>query len=493
VRRFLQSHALIGLDDLTARYPLDPGTATALLERWAGDWDLVRLEADEEGTQRWADRRNLDEVRRLSVALARRESIAVLPEVFTEFVARRQHAHAETRREGAAAVALALEQLQGFAAPADLWESEILPRRIRDFRPSWLDEAMASCEWYWRAEGEVRGEPRVAIVPREFAGHWPAPESMAELSEIEQRVHDEIIRRGALYVDEIARGTGVEPSLVRASLASLAKQGLLTNDRLDPLRAGADAVGKALAHASAQTAGRAARPRLGSFRRLGSNRLEGRWFVPPMPDADSETALLAWSAALLERYGVLARETAALDPWAPPWRELAPVLGRAELRGEVRRGYFVEGLSGVQYALSETADELARLAGRPLAATQGTLLSTLDPANLYGSGAPLDIPLLEGGTARLTRSTSNFLVLFAGRPVLIIESFGRRLTGLASSSESELRAALALLPTLCGPARRVLRVETYNTAATLASPAAPWLAELGFVRDPPGMAYYAGW
>jgi ATP-dependent Lhr-like helicase len=91
------------------------------------------------------------------------------------------------------------------------------------------------------------------------------------------------------------------------------------------------------------------------------------------------------------------------------------------------------------------------------------------------------------------RSTANYLILSGGRPVLIIEALGRRLTGLASASESELRSALALLPTLAGPSRRVLKVETYNAAATLASPAAPWLAELGFVRDHPGMAYYAGW
>ena len=71
---------------------------------------------------------------------------------------------------------------------------------------------------------------------------------------------------------------------------------------------------------------------------------------------------------------------------------------------------------------------------------------------------------------------------------------GSRLTGLAASaSEAEIRAAMALIPSLAGPSRRVLKVESYNTAAPLASPAEPWLAEAGFVRDPPGMAYYAGW
>ncbi len=159
----------------------------------------------------------------------------------------------------------------------------------------------------------------------------------------------------------------------------------------------------------------------------------------------------------------------------------------------MRRGYFVEGLSGVQYALAEAADELARIAAQPRTMAQPVLLSTLDPANLYGSGAPFDIPLLEGGTARLIRSAANSIVLHAGRPVLMIEAAGRRLTGLASASEAELRMSLALLPTLAGPTRRVLKVETYNNAATLASPIAPWLEEIGFVRDHPGMAYYAGW
>ena len=211
-----------------------------------------------------------------------------------------------------------------------------------------------------------------------------------------------------------------------------------------------------------------------------------------MLDSGAEANHLAWAAILLERYGVLTRETAGADPWAPPWRDLAPWLTRAEMRGEIRRGYFVEGLSGVQYATAEVVDALAQAAARPAvdSAHEPVFLSTLDPANLYGSGAPLDIPLLEGGTARLPRAAAHSLVLIAGRPILIVEAGGKRLTGLASASEIELRQAIALLPALAGPSRRVLKVETYNAAATLASPAAPWLAEVGFVRDPPGMAFY---
>ena len=93
----------------------------------------------------------------------------------------------------------------------------------------------------------------------------------------------------------------------------------------------------------------------------------------------------------------------------------------------------------------------------------------------------------------MPRLPGNFLVLRAGRPVLIIESHGKRLTGLASASQSDIDSALNLLLSFTGPDRRILKVESYNTAPASEGPVAGHLAELGFVRDYPGMAYYGGW
>jgi ATP-dependent Lhr-like helicase len=196
---------------------------------------------------------------------------------------------------------------------------------------------------------------------------------------------------------------------------------------------------------------------------------------------------------LLDRYGVLSREVAAMEATAPGWAELAPLLSRAEWRGEIRRGYFVEGLSGVQYATEEAAAELARLAVHPESGSPVVLISTLDPANLYGAGAPLDVELLDGGSARLPRVAGNFLAIGDGRPVLIVESYGKRLTGLPWASPAAIDSALKLLPTLTGPGRRILKVELYNGMPAAEGPMAGRMAELGFVRDYPGLAYYAGW
>jgi ATP-dependent Lhr-like helicase len=97
-----------------------------------------------------------------------------------------------------------------------------------------------------------------------------------------------------------------------------------------------------------------------------------------------------------------------MDPTLPPWRVLYEVLSRMELGGEVRRGYFVEGLSGAQFGLPEAVEQFQNL---PQAVTNQApvlLMHSLDPANLYGSGAALDLSLVAGGERSFLRRAGNW-------------------------------------------------------------------------------------
>jgi len=488
VRRYLKTHALVGLSDLIRRYPLASESARTLLESWVESSDLVRIEGEQ--GDRWAERENLAEIQRLTLAQRRRESVAVAPEVFADFVARRQRVVPDGRASGIEGVEEVLDQFQGFAATAAFWEEELLPRRVASYQRSWLDEALSRGGWTWRASADGREEPYVALVARDFSGRWPDPAEDPAPSDDEPRVLAELEARAASFAADLARSTGLDLMAVRRALRNLMRRGAATNDRFDPLRPGAfevlDVVDRSMAGSS-----RGLR-RGGRARRAEAFRPEGRW-ERIVGVEEGEASALAWIDALFARYGVLTRETVALDLWGPRWSDLYPHLARLELRGEIRRGYFVEGLSGVQYATEEAAEGLATLAAGAGGDSPEILLAAADPANLYGAGAPLDIPLLEGGTARLSRSSGNFLVLRAGRPILILESFGKRLTGLASASQAEIDSALGRVLDLAAPDRRVFKVETYNGRPTLAGPAAARLAELGFVRDYPAMTYYAAW
>ncbi len=331
IERFLRTRALIGLADLTARYPISPGEAIELLERWAEEGKAIRLEATgAAGEARWAERENLAEMRRATVAARRRESLAVPPEIFADFLLRWQHVHPATRGEGPAFVETVLQQLQGYAMPARLWESEVLPRRVEGFRPAWLDEMLNGGGWLWRA-APGREEPNVAFFLRDFPGPPGREDEPGELPADEVRLLEILGRAGASFATDLARTSGIEPSRVQRALSGLMSRGLVTNDRFDPLRPGAESALTALTEAASdRRGGRSLRIRP---RRSVPGQAEGRWSRLGDSAIDHEQWLLAWTGLLLDRYGVLTRETAELESSAPAWAELAPVLARAEWRG----------------------------------------------------------------------------------------------------------------------------------------------------------------
>ncbi len=289
----------------------------------------------------------------------------------------------------------------------------------------------------------------------------------------------------------------MSPSVARGALAALMRRCLVTNDHYDVIRSGSDVFRQ-----PADTSRSPARPALVSrtmrSSRRASQRPEGRWSVVPWGRPEPEAQAVTQASLLLERYGIVARELALLDPWMLPWRVLYEVLSRMELAGQVRRGYFVEGLSGAQFALPEAAQQLQELHVPSTATAPALLLHSIDPANLYGSGAPFDIPLLDGGTRPLLRRPGNWLILRAGRPVLLIEQHGKRLTALASASRDDVSAAIACLPGILdnrrGPAaRHKITVEEWNGQPVTASEGRELLEAVGFVRDYQAMTLYAVW
>ena len=187
-----------------------------------------------------------------------------------------------------------------------------------------------------------------------------------------------------------------------------------------------------------------------------------------------------------------------------PWRVLYEVLSRLELAGEVRRGYFVEGLSGAQFALPEAMQQLDAIAKLPTADEPMVLLHAYDPANLYGPSAPLGWPYpqqsLGENTAGIpwTRRSSNWLITQAGKIILAIEAGGRRLWPAPHAKDEQLYEAIALLPELIKSGHGInlrgkLVVEQWNGSSVTVSLVKPYLEAVGFVNDYHSMCLYAAW
>jgi ATP-dependent Lhr-like helicase len=498
--RFLETHALVGLSDVLQRYPFERSWAQRKLESWAQSGRLVTITPAVAGEAfRWSAPANLEQVQRGSLALLRSEVTSCPPVQFADFVLRWQGVHPESRRGSAEGLAEMLGRLQGIALPAELWEQTVLPGRILGYQPRWLDESIASGEWAWACRAEADGGPGLlAFWNRARLGDLPPPavDGSVPLDPIADQVVEHLRGRGASFVADIAQACAISPSAVRAALWTLLRQGLVTNDHFDVIRKGEQAV-------PVESAASSRRPRVGrrvSYlpRRGVARRPEGRWSLLPWGRPDPEKHAVWLASVLLQRYGIVARELAQLDAGMLPWRILYEVFSRMELAGEVRRGYFVEGLSGAQFALPEAARRLGEMALPATSAAPVVLIHSQDPANLYGSGAPFDIPLLDGCSRPLARRAGNWLVLRAGRPVLIAEQQGKRLTTLPSARGEDVPLAVSCLPGILAAdrglaARRKLSVAEWNGQPVTATEGQELLAAAGFVRDYQEMALYGGW
>ncbi len=255
---------------------------------------------------------------------------------------------------------------------------------------------------------------------------------------------------------------------VMEALWDLVWRGLVTNDTFQALRGLANR--------------RHMRRRQGRRSRVTAG---GRWSLVrdlvPVPATDTERAH-ALATTLLERHGVLTRESVALEGFEGGFSAVYRVLRTMEESGKVRRGYFVEGLGGAQFACPGTVDRLRRIRD---SADQGTVyvLSATDPANPYGWLLPWPEYAEPSGQAP-KRTAGATVVLVDGAPVLYLDRGARRLRIQAGVDEPVLGRALEALPDLARrrPRRRIL-LEKVNGEAATSSRFVGHLETVGFVPE----------
>src|SRR6185437_12060707 len=205
-------------------------------------------EAPEDGE--WCERGLLARIHRYTVKRLRAEIEPVAPRDLLRFLLEWQRAAPKARMEGPDAVAAVLAQLEGFEAPAGAWETEILPARINEYDPAWLDEQCLAGRFVWtrlarrRAEsgpvaGPVRGTP-IALLGRRHLRAWAALAGAVDAgapSAKARRVLEHLSSQGASFFDEIVEGSGLLPAQAEEGLAELVALGLVNSDSFGGLRA----------------------------------------------------------------------------------------------------------------------------------------------------------------------------------------------------------------------------------------------------------------
>ncbi|HTR33959.1 MAG TPA: hypothetical protein VMH47_08795, partial [Gaiellaceae bacterium] len=421
---------------------------------------LVRGELRPGGSEReWCDPDVLRRLRRASLAALRREVEPVPQDALARFL---PGWHGVDRR---ASLREALVPLQALPLPVALWESELLPRRVPNYRPEHLDALTATGEVVWVGAGQ----DRVALYFREDAaalGQVPAAPRP------EGEVHDAVREalRGALFFDELLAETGLEEADALPALWDLVWAGEVTNDAWTPLRA----------ERRFGTPKAERRPRRFSRRRANAPAATaGRWSLTHRLFSGSPDRR-ALAELLLERQGIVTRDGVRAEGIPGGYGAVYAELRALETLGLCRRGYFVEGLGGAQFALGGAVERLRELRDAP-EEIDALVLAAADPAQPYGASLPW--PRRAG--ARAARVAGALVVLLGGEPVLYVERGGRSLTPLRDPDESWLRPALAALVTHVrrGGLKR-LAVERFDGEPVVDSDAMALLVEAGFLAGP---------
>ena len=324
----------------------------------------------------------------------------------------------------------ALVPLQGLALPVTLWESEVLPRRVPGYQPAWLDGLCAAGELVWVGAGL----DRVAVYFREDAPLLGRPAGAPPPETPEAAAIREALARSAMFWGDLLAETGLEAESALPALWELVWAGEVTNDAWTPLRAGRryeTPSKRASASARGASPARAA-PSITST--------QGRW-SPTERLFGGAPDRRALAELLLERQGIVTRDGVRGEGIPGGYGAVYSELKDLETIGACRRGYFVEGLGGAQFALPGAVERLRELRAVRGDDPEPLVLAAADPAQPYGAALPW--PKRAG--ARAARVAGAQVVLLGGEAALFVERGGRTLVPLREPDEEWLRPAVAAL------------------------------------------------
>jgi len=471
VGRYARTHGPFVAADVAHALDLPLGVVQTALSQLEQTGRVVQGAFRPGGAGReWVDDAVLKRLKRRSLAVLRSEIEPVEASALARFEIAWQGVTLDPPR-GRNALTDALHKLTGVAVPASTLERDVLTARVEDPGTA-IDQLMLTGDLVWVGQGGLgTRDGRIVLYPREsLATLWPGPDPGYQPGAQGSAILAHLEDAGASFFHDIYGAVGGgDPDELLDSLWDLVWAGLVTNDTFAPVRA-------FTTRRRSTSAGR---------RALSSRfpaHAQGRWSSTSRLIRQSATATerhAAWAGLLLDRHGVVTRSTVLAEGYPGGFSALYPVLSHLEETGRIRRGYFVEGLGGSQFALPGAVDRLRSETSMGLVVVAAT-----DPANPFGGV----LPWPELDEVRLARDAGAYVLLYDGILFGYLDKGRRGLTLLDPSPERFGQISRALAE-VAGRHRR-LTLMTVNGEPATASPLAAPLGEWGFAMAPRGLTYH---
>ena len=495
IRRWARTHGPFVTAALAVRFGLVQSALEPLLITLVERGRLVRGELRPTGVEReWCDADVLRRLQRRTLARLRNEISPVDACVLARFQS--EWHGVGTKRSGVGQLTTAIEQLEGMALPWSELVERILPSRVAGFQPRMLDELGSSGSVVWIGRGALGSrDGRVSLLRRERVPLLlPNQPPFEPQSALHGSILTHLEQRGASFTVELQAMLGCRLEEVHEALWDLVWDGRITNDTFAPL--------------TGLAGGRRSR-------RARTQSIGGRWsavsqlLLKRPVDTDRAYAL---TLALLERYGVLSRDALRSEEIPGGFASIYPVLRAMEESGRVRRGWFVDGLTGAQFAVPGAVDRLRGC--RETESKKALVLPAVDPANPYGSILPWPKQGGEGAAGvpsptrparargQQTENTSKTddipsqstrksprrvagasVVIVEGYPVLFVEKGEKSVLSFTDDEQDLTEAIHGIVEMVRARRRRRLRLERIDGEPARDSALATLFLQAGFVTD----------
>ena len=513
VARYLARSGPVSVGVLQARYPIASEPLRDALEEMLADSQAAKGYFRDEGVEEWLDLSTLARIQERTLSILRSEVRPSDPLRYQAAMLQLHGIAGVPDDSGRDATVDALDVLQGVSIPVQHWGRDVLPARVDRFKSVDLDQVVKDGEFAWVfCQGESEGARSVALIRAGDArAYLPSATVEKMLAGAEGvtaeagRVYEFIVSEGVVDSETILAGLqGMTPSELATAIRDLALAGLITGDSW---RAAMAISNSTAMHAVSPATDSGPRNRSRHFRsRSGARRQFAHRFREAQnvlaPDVNwSATSRFSFlgpelgeaqladkrAGALLRRHGVVTRRAIEIDQLGWDWRSIYNALNLMELRGVVRRGYFVNGLPGVQFASVEFVDTM-RSAGRRDGDTVPLVVTATDPVYIFDRRLASVSKEAESGLLDFSRNSSTRVMFSGGVPVMVAYSNGARIvTGDASEAviEEGIRALVRVIAQT-STTRRVV-IGEWNGESVITSPAADMLSTVGFRRDYPNM------
>lgn len=435
--RWARHHVLVRPAQLSERFGIDERAVRASFDLLCRSGELTRFgDSDLDASTRYIHQQVLTTLKRRTLARLRRSVQPVSQQVFAGFLPAWQELDAPGL--GIGALSAAIDQLAGVPIPASMLESLVLPARVADYRPEMLDELLADGTARWSGAGQISDRDG-------WVQLWPGDVGLPSVDDPPSPAAGALLDRlrsgGAWRAADLA-DTALTEAEAQRLIWELAWAGRVSTDSFAAVRQWCGQ--------KVQRRVRAPAPRRRMLPRtiVAAAHAGGgvRWAVLPRGELGPADQRVQDVGLLLGRHGVLTKPAVVNESLVASFAQAYQVLTALEERGTIRRGYFVEGLGGAQFALPGAVERLRELqAAHDAPGRTGPspviLLASCDPGNPYG--AALAWPELEGH--RPNRAAGSMVLLAGGELIAYLERGAHSLLVARQPGDPALSEAFAQL------------------------------------------------